>query len=75
MTGGNGQRNWARGSFGVVWLENCTTGPSSGELRAVKVLRKATADASPNYYKELEAIAKFSQEKVGQIFMLNKEYI
>jgi hypothetical protein len=53
------------GSFGIVWLEECTEGPSSGELQAVKALKKAAASASTNYYRELEAIAKFSQEKVG----------
>lgn len=63
------------GSFGLVRLEECTTGPSSGELRAVKELRKGTADASPNYHKELEAIAKFSQERVGTLEMPGKEYI
>jgi hypothetical protein len=63
------------GSFGVVRLEECTTGPSLGELRAVKELRKGTVDVSPNYYKELEAIAKFSQERVGTLDTLDKEYI
>jgi hypothetical protein len=60
------QERWQRikelgkGSFGIVWLEKCTAGPSWGELRAVKALSK-----SVNYYRELEAIAKFSHEKVG----------
>ncbi len=53
-----------RGSFGVVWLEECTEGPSTGDVRAVKEIRKGTATAS-NYSRELEAIAKFSQKRVA----------
>lgn len=65
------QEKWQRtkqlgeGSFGIVWLEACTAGSSRGKLRAVKELKKPTTEGSSNYYKELEAIAKFSQEKVG----------
>jgi hypothetical protein len=67
------QEKWQRtkklgsGGFGVVWLESCTAGPSSGKLRAVKELTKGTTNVSPNYYQELEAIAKFSQERVGHL--------
>jgi hypothetical protein len=54
-----------RGSYGVVWLEKCTSGPGSGQLRAVKELRKEPANVSPiHYHRELEAIAKFSHERV-----------
>jgi hypothetical protein len=52
------------GSYGVVWLEECIAGPGSGEVRAVKELSKGTG-VSTNYNRELEAIARFSQEKVG----------
>ncbi len=52
------------GSFGVVWLEKCTEGPSTGDIRAVKEIRKGTATVS-NYSRELEAIAKFSQKRVS----------
>jgi hypothetical protein len=55
-----------RGSYGVVWLEKCTAGPSSGEVRAVKELMKGTT--SIKYGRELEAIAKFSQDKVGHAY-------
>jgi hypothetical protein len=56
-----------RGAYGVVWLEKCITGPSDGQLRAVKELRKARRSLSPAYYsRELEAIFKFSHERVGQ---------
>ncbi len=55
-----------RGSFGVVWLEKCVSGPSEGQLRAVKELRKAPQSTTSKYYaKELEAIVKFSHERVG----------
>ncbi len=58
-------RELGRGSFGVVWLEKCASGPSSGQLRAVKELRKTQTSARPKYYsKELEAIVKFSHKRV-----------
>ena len=61
-------RELGRGSFGVVWLEECTSGPSNGQLRAVKELRKTRRSMPPAYYsKELEAIAKFSHERVGSL--------
>lgn len=54
-----------RGSFGVVWLEKCTSGPDLGQVWAVKELRKGTRTVSPvSYARELEAIAKFSLERV-----------
>jgi hypothetical protein len=56
------------GSHGVVWLEKCLSGPNSGQLRAVKELRKdASHESTLDYRRELEAIAKFSQERVGSI--------
>jgi len=60
------QRNkkLGEGGFGVVWREKCRAGPSSGRLRAVKKINKGTVNVIPNYYRELEAMAKFSQEKV-----------
>lgn len=64
------QERWERikvlreGAYGTVSLEKCTGGPSSGELRAVKSLKNATTVGPANYYRELEAIAKFSQQKV-----------
>ena len=53
-----------RGSFGVVWLEECAEGHDKGQVRAVKEIRKDQTNASSNYNQELEAIAKFSQERV-----------
>ena len=51
-------------------MENsqCLSGPNSGQLRAVKELRKdASHESVLDYRRELEAIAKFSQERVGSI--------
>ena len=64
-------RDLGRGASGQVWLHKCVSGPSSGQVRAVKEIWKETASSAPgiappiNYYRELEAIAKFSQKKVG----------
>jgi hypothetical protein len=56
------------GSYGVVWLEKCLSGPNPGQLRAVKELSKNASHGSTlDYRRELEAIAKFSQERVGSI--------
>jgi hypothetical protein len=56
------------GGFGDVWLEECSAGPSRGQLRAVKGIakreRSGKKDAAVDYARELEAIAKFSQERV-----------
>ncbi len=40
-------RALGRGSFGEVWLESCASGPSSGQVRAVKQIWKETANLSP----------------------------
>jgi hypothetical protein len=56
-----------RGSFGVVWLEECTSGPSSGKVRAVKELKKhigASCISPASMARELDAIIKFSHERV-----------
>jgi hypothetical protein len=54
-----------RGSFGIVRLEECISGQSSGQLRAVKELRKNDRSMPVAYYsKELDAIFKFSHEHV-----------
>ena len=58
------KRELGRGSFGVVWLEECVSGPSQGELRAVKELRKTSAGLRADDSKELAAILKFSHERV-----------
>jgi hypothetical protein len=61
------RRRLGGGSFGTVWLEGCTEGRKKGELRAVKEILKSTGGSVANatdYGRELEAIAKFSNEKV-----------
>ncbi|KAK3317702.1 calcium/calmodulin-dependent protein kinase type 1B, partial [Cercophora scortea] len=70
------ERRWepteelGRGSYGVVTLEKCTSGPASGQVRAVKRLEKGAGHhASLSYRRELEAIAKFSQEKYRDCFV------
>lgn len=56
------------GGYGTIWLERCTDGRKKGSLRAVKEIFKPTSDSSStdslDYGRELEAIAKFSNEKV-----------
>jgi hypothetical protein len=71
------EETWTRtkelgsGSYGVVWLEKCMSGPNSGDLRAVKQIRKSEAGLSHNnYHRELEAIAKFSQRRVRPLCCL-----
>ncbi|KAI9372471.1 hypothetical protein BJX61DRAFT_542702 [Aspergillus egyptiacus] len=46
------------GASGAVWLEECETAEKRGQMQVVKVMRK-----SPHFdhYRELEAMAKFSQ--------------
>jgi len=51
-----------RGSFGDVWLEKCIHGDSKGDVRAIKKVQKLDRI---NYYRELEAIALFSHDKVS----------
>lgn len=62
------EEHLGRGSFGEVWSYRCLRCLPNGktpELQAVKMVSKPRmADCGINYYKELEAIAKFSQPKV-----------
>lgn len=53
------------GSHGAVSLHKCVTNEGKSELQAVKMIEKAFVPRSGGYFKELEAIAKFSQKKVG----------
>ena len=64
-------RELGNGTFGRVWLEQCVHRTSTGgrnrdaAARAVKEIGKGTATRSSiDYSRELEAIAKFSHEKV-----------
>lgn len=57
-----------RGSYGNVYLHRCSTGNGGAtQFQAVKTIDKALMAAHRiNYHKEVEAIAKFSQQKVGR---------
>jgi hypothetical protein len=68
------QERWERkrqlgsGTFGVVWLESCATSRRKGQLRAVKEIAKHDLGHNPiDYGRELEAMAKFSGDKVLQL--------
>lgn len=53
------------GTYGKVWLERCSSREGTARLRAVKMIIKPTNPAHRAYCdQELEAIAKFSQQKV-----------
>jgi hypothetical protein len=58
-----------RGGFGEVRLEKCVTmGAKQGSVRAVKSIDKPRdSSGSMGYNKELEAIAKFSNDRVRSI--------
>ena len=57
-----------RGGFGQVWLEECVAGPTNGQVRAVKLIPNRQPGSQTamaiDYSRELEAIAKFSQNRV-----------
>lgn len=54
------------GGCGSVWLQECVEGKRGIDRRAVKVIpRMNLKDKRDNYMAELEAIAKFSQKRVG----------
>jgi hypothetical protein len=55
------EQKLGEGGFGIVRLQRCTQGIDEGSARAVKMLKKS---GTSNYYRELEAIALFSHEKV-----------
>lgn len=58
------QRHIGIGTFGTVWLEKCMSDGGS-KLRTVKEVRRIREDfESIDYNRELEAIAKLSQQKV-----------
>lgn len=58
------------GAFGQVYLEELLSGSEAGKLRAVKEIAK-TPPQDPrkeiDYTRELEAIAKFSHDKVSRV--------
>ena len=61
------ERELGNGTFGRVWLETCVSGTKTGEVRAVKEVSKNAASTAIDYGRELEAIAKFSHDRVGTL--------
>ncbi|RSM03833.1 hypothetical protein CDV31_010299 [Fusarium ambrosium] len=59
-----------RGSFGVVSLQKCTSGPNSGNVRAVKEIQ-VTLDRSLDKFlsREISAIVKFSHKRFRECFV------
>ncbi|KAL4877876.1 kinase-like domain-containing protein [Aspergillus karnatakaensis] len=58
------------GSFGVVWLQKCTTDRGPYRLRAVKQILKGKLEtAGVDYTRELGALFRFSQEKYSSHFV------
>lgn len=57
-----------RGGFGQVQLQKCVAGAKQNSLRAVKVVNKPSdTGGSLNLNRELEAIVKFSNDRVSKI--------
>jgi serine/threonine protein kinase len=60
-------RNLGTGSFGTVWLEKLVTENGEKKYRALKEIRKGVQlPKAIDYRRELEAIAKFSHQKVRE---------
>jgi hypothetical protein len=55
------------GAYGSVWLEKCVQGHQDVEVRAVKEVstRPLRSGRQIDYDRELEAVAKFSHDKVS----------
>lgn len=59
------EKKLGHGGYGIVWLErNNESSQGRAALRAVKELR-VHGSRGGDYIRELEALAKFSQEKVS----------
>lgn len=53
------------GAYGRVWYERCVKGEKNHNVRAVKeILKPQLPGKADDYTRELEAIAKFSHERV-----------
>ena len=60
------------GAYGKVYLEKCVEGRRHVDLRAVKQIPKPLQPAKlMNYNRELEAIAKFSHQKVSRFIRID----
>ncbi|KAH7128953.1 kinase-like domain-containing protein [Dactylonectria macrodidyma] len=61
-----------QGSFGVVWLQKCTSGPPDGQIRAVKEIRTTlgqSVEETKFMARELSAIVKFSHKRYRDCFV------
>lgn len=67
------KRTLGNDAYGTVWLEECiaSSGPRRGEseLRAVKDIQKQPNVSSDEFHRELEAIAKFSNNRYIHCFV------
>lgn len=64
------------GGYGSVWLQECVEGKRGIDRRAVKIIpRMNLEDNKDKYVAELEAIAKFSQKRVGGCVLFAEESI
>ena len=68
-----GEGHVGRGGFGQVRLQRCVTeGAKLNSLRAVKIIDKPVhLSESLDVGRELETIAKFSNDRVSQIILKN----
>lgn len=57
-------RTLGQGGQGRVILETCTAGDRNHTQRAVKIIRLRDGESKRHYKRELEAIVKFSHDKV-----------
>lgn len=55
------------GTFGDVWQEQCLSGPSKKDVRAVKRLDKRQARFSEMSRRELEALTTFSNSNIPEV--------
>ncbi|CAI6082494.1 unnamed protein product [Clonostachys chloroleuca] len=68
----DGAKALGRGTFGTVWFERCTSGPSAGQVRAVKQIYKNFGPMSVSTKAlsgELSAIMKFSHQLYRHCFV------
>ncbi|KAH7152607.1 kinase-like domain-containing protein [Dactylonectria macrodidyma] len=66
------KKKLGQGGFGVVWLEQCTDGISTGQVRAVKQIQTSFGNqtVTPKMLSsELSAIIKFSQQPYQDCFV------
>lgn len=60
------QKRIGEGGYGIIWLETCASGrkPNGPLHRAVKQIGVQSFSDVTDYHRELDAFAKFSQERV-----------